>query len=287
MLDPMRRQLRHRLLIVMLGIPGVITGFGLAGDLPRKVAVEPPRVAAATVPPSAPDEQFFATLRRFADWLDPDRTHHPTVAARLEILATEGLPAGLVGLKLQYRWRCPDRAQLRGAIGGEAFTLGREGAALWLWRPARNRLWLARSSASDPLEPLALPLMELWRPRLATLFAVQKEPSATVEGVPCEVLTGRMLKLPQASLGVPGTTLTLWLGQQDHRLRRFRVTFPEQHRALTVAVQDLRERPAGEAFRWSAPAETTQRVESVSLARIRGAFPDAFLEAELLSLVAP
>ena len=274
----------------MLVIPGMISGVDLAGEPPRKLALVPPGAAATSASTSTvsstPDERFFATVRRFADWLDPERTHHPTVGARLEILATEGLPAGLVGLKLQYRWRCPDRAQLWGVMGGEAFTLGREGAALWLWRPARNRLWLARSSTNDPLEPLALPLMELWRPRLASLFAVQKEASATVEGVLCEVLTGRMQKLPQASLGVPGATLTLWLGQQDHRLRRFRVTFPEQRRALTVAVRELRERPASEAFRWSAPG-TPARPESVSLARIRGAFPEAFLEAELISLVAP
>ena len=234
-----------------------------------------------------PDELFLGTVRRVALWFDASRTNLPVVESTWEITATEGLSAGLVGQRMQYRVQAPERAQLPGRIGSEAFTVGRDHHEVGLWRPHRGRVWRARASVEEPLNPLAVPLLEVWLGRLPDFFTVRGQPVAAVNGVPCDVVSGTAQSAVRRWMGLPVFTLTFWLGQPDHRIRQFRIAVPEEGWALTALVRTLQERPAREAPRWASPMTASNRVEWVTLPRVRGAFPDAIHEVGLLRLVAP
>jgi len=233
------------------------------------------------------DELFFGTLRRFARWLDDSHTNLPLVEARAEITATEGLPAGLVGQKFLYHLQAPEHAQLQGSFGREPFILGRDRNELWLLRPRKNLVWRARSTSEDPVGPLSLPLMGMWVDRLPAIFAVRREAAGRVGDVRCEVVTGVTQSSARRWLGWPEFQLTLWFGEADHRLRQFRVVVPGDRWAVTVLVRTLQERAPGSGPRWGAPMGATNRVEWVTLPRVRGVFPESFHALGLVELLAP
>jgi len=193
----------------------------------------------------------------------------------------------LVGQRFRYTWQCPDRAQLQGKIGKETFSLGRDREELWLWRPQKALVWRARSTPEDPLGSLALPFMDVWLPRLPSLFAVQRQPGAVVSGLRCDVLLGSTQPEARQWLGAPGMQLTLWLGESDRRLHRFRLVVPAEGWAVTMAVRGLGERSRKEIPNWQAPMARTNRVERVTLPQLRGALPESLHELGVLNWLAP
>lgn len=282
----------ERTVVAMLSIALCLSGASHGGADERRPSA--PKSVSMPSSPTAPalslksaDELFFGTLRRFALWFDASRTNPPVVEAALEIVATQGMSAGLVGQKLHYRFQAPDRGQLQGAIAREPFTLGRDRNELWLWRPKKGLVWRARSTPADPLGPLSVPLLEWWIDRLPTLFVVHREPAAKVGDTRCVVATGVLQETAQRWLGWPAFRLTLWLGETDRRLRQFRVVVPEDRWAITVVVRTIQERAVGDPQRWAAPVGVSNRVEWVTLPQVRGAFPDSFHELGLLQLIAP
>lgn len=284
------------MMILRTGLPVVgllLWGLNLQGEVVsgvgplRKDAVGIGGAAGKPIPRLVVAEFFFNTLRRFALWFDDAQANRPIVECTAEVVVADGLSAQLVGQKFNLRVQAPDRSQLAGQIGKEKFVVGRDRNELWLWRPNQRVVWRARSTPMDSLEKLSLPLVDFWSGRLPDLFSVEVGPAANVGQVQCEVVTGVVQPAAQRWLGWPRLNLTLWLGARDHRVRQFRLETPEPHRAVTVRVISLREWDRAETQRWGAPAALTNRVEWVSLAKIRGAFPAELHELGVLSLVDP
>ena len=241
---------------------------------------------AVSAKPSA-EELFQGTVKRVAVWFDASRTNLPAVESTWEITSTEGMSPGLVGQRMQYRVQAPERAQLQGRIGNEPFTLGRDRNELWLWRPQKGVVWRARATSAEPLYPLAVPALDSWLRRLPDFFAVQALPAAPVNGMRCQVVSGAARPAACHLMGLPAFQLTFWLGAADQRLRQIRLAVPEEGWAMTAMVRSLQECGSKDLPRWSGPVTATNRVEWVTIPRVRGAFPDAIHELGLLRLLAP
>ncbi len=139
----------------------------------------------------------------------------------------------------------PDALLVQAPIGGEVFSVCRDGDSLWATPGSKIQALLdaaadkaAGKKKKKPkvdgeklLGPLALPVRQREMAFLPLLFQAADAGTADVAGIPCRVIDAQIM--PQLSKSLRGWTARLWIGP-DYAIRQITVQGPKWSGTLAI-----------------------------------------------------
>jgi len=234
---------------------------------------------AQEAPKPTPAALFGDALQKLAALVEPPAgAPAQALSVRLKVARADGLPKEMVGRALDLSWQAPDRLILNAEIGGERYSVGRDGESLWIHAPGKKfgvvgQPGLPRfASEPDQRDDTRLGRWKLPLPReqlllLPLLCKVEQGADEPLDGVACRVL--RATPQPQAieALKLPAGTLHLWIRPADGLPARLGWSDGKKV-FVTVDLQDFKQGPARERDGWPLTPHPGDKIETVALGHL-------------------
>ena len=228
---------------------------------------------------ATPAALFGEALLKLAALIEPaPGAPAQALSVLLKVSRADGLPKEVVGHGLDLSWQAPDRLILNAEIGGEQYSVGRDGESLWVHAPGKKFGIVGKPGlprfASEPgqLDDTKLGRWKLPLPReqlllLPLLCKIERGEDETLDGVACRVL--RATPQPQAieALKIPEGTLHLWIRPADGLPARLGWSDGKKV-FVTVDMQGFKQGLARERTGWPITPNPGDKIETVPLGHL-------------------
>lgn len=226
------------------------------------------------------------TITRLEDLIDPaDDAAPQAVTARWKVVRADGLPAEARDAMGDIAFAAPSHGRLSATIGGNTFTVGRDGNQLWIDEPGKKFAVLGKNGvarfSAEPrtkdttvMAPFSLPLPRWQIKSLLLATEAQLGPQEEIDGVRCNVLHVTPRPTVTDLLHVPPGQIDLWV-RLDNDLPA-RIVYSDGSKIhLQVDVIDARlvEPPAEQT--WKLKPAVDEHVETVALSHLVNFFHTA------------